>query len=237
MWFQEIVKKKLQQDGEKMISLDNTKTDFHSHLIPELDDGSRSYEESGEILNKMMGNGIQNLLLTPHFNRSKFPYNKDYVVNKFKEFNDYFKNMNINFVLGAEIYLNPDILDKDLITMGNSNYIMVELSFDNKQPFLYSVIDSLINKGYSIILAHVERYGYFYKYKKSLFKERVELSEDFLELRKRGVLFQVNWSEIESNSKKYKLLKENEMIDFIGSDKHRIEDRRPVIDFNSTYFK
>lgn len=220
-----------------MISFDITKTDFHSHLIPELDDGSRSYEESREILSKMQKKGIQNLLLTPHFNRPRYPYNKEFIANKFKEFTYYFKNININFFLGAEIYLTPDILDMELITMGDSNYIMLELSFDNRQPFLYSVIDCLINKGYSIILAHVERYGYFYKFKKSFFKEKVSLSNDFFELRKRGVIFQVNWSEIEKNSEKYRVLKENEMIDFVGSDKHRLEDRRPVIDFKSTYFK
>ena len=237
MQFQEILKERSQQDGEKMISLVNTNTDFHSHLIPELDDGSRSYEESKDILNKMKNRGIQNLVLTPHFNRARFSYDKGFVSDKFRDFSNHFINMNINFILGAEIYLTPDILEMDLITMGDSNYIMLELSFDNKQPFLFSVIDSLINKGFSIILAHIERYGYFYKYKRSLFKERVELSDDFFELRKRGILFQVNWSEIEKDSKKYKVLKENEMIDFIGSDKHRNEDRRPVIDFNSAYFK
>ncbi|MDK2951811.1 MAG: protein-tyrosine phosphatase [Kosmotogales bacterium] len=220
-----------------MFDLSYKNTDFHSHLIPKLDDGSQSYEESRELLIMMLKKGITDLFLTPHFNRPRFPYEIEYVKNKYEEFREYFRDIDINFHLGAEIFLTNEITDKKLPTMGNSNILMLELSFENKQPFLFEVIDGLIHKGYSIMIAHVERYDYFYMHRKTLFRDRVELGSDFFHLRKRGVLFQVNWSEIKKNSKKYNLLKENGMIDFIGSDKHRLNDGRPVIDFSSGYSK
>jgi protein-tyrosine phosphatase len=196
--------------------------DIHSHLIPGIDDGSTDLETSLRMLEAYAKLGFKKIITSPHvvsdgYNNSSTTIlaGRDKVIAAAKE-----RYIDIKFDAIAEYYLDetivPKIAAKDLLTFGN-NYILVELSYQQKANNIFDLIYKLQVAGYKVVLAHPERYPFYYE-------------KDFTSyqaLKDRSVLFQLN---IGSLSGKYgkpakqiaeRLIDEN-MIDFLGSDLHRL---------------
>jgi len=194
--------------------------DFHSHILPRMDDGSDSLETSIKLIECLSLQGIDNLCLTSHFypieeDIDSFIKRRDISFNKLK---DVYKG-SIKLLRGAEVYYYKGISiseDIDRLCLDNSDFLLLELPFDKRIDLkeLYS-----LNNAYSIVLAHIERYLDIYSV------------NDFMELHKRGIYLQVN-AEV-FNEKEYRKIKElfeGEYIDFIGSDTHNLDKRRPLMD-------
>ena len=193
--------------------------DLHSHILPNVDDGSRSLEDSLSLMKEASKLGITDIVFTPHYelNPSRMVPNVN-----FKDSFENFKKeligneININVYLGNEITLENGIIDqiknKNCLTLNDSKYILLELDFFAEEEEIGEIIYELGLAGYRVIIAHVERYLYAdYKYVEMLVNE--------------GALIQVNAASLtvkNSYLKKFmsKLIKNN-LIHFIASDVHR----------------
>ena len=194
--------------------------DTHSHILYGIDDGSHSIEESLEILSIANANGVKDIVLTPHYIKdSKYNANnklkKELLNNLQKELKR--KKININLYLGNEVYIDenlPSLLNTDISTINNSNYLLIEFSLSIKPQNLEEVLDELEEAKIIPIIAHPERYTSYYKD-----------YDFFYHLKERNCLLQGNIGSIYGHygRKVKKMMKEllkRNLIDIIGSDIH-----------------
>ena len=205
-------------------------TDIHSHILFDVDDGSRTIDESIELLKKLNEIGFNNLILTPHYIQgSEYSSENKEKRKKLKMLETEIKkqNLNINIYLGNEIFINDNIYDliknNVINTLNNSRYILVELPFHNQIVNLEDIIYELKIKGLIPIIAHPERYSYF----QNNYKEIDRLREE-------GFLFQGNYASIlgyygKESKKLLKYMLKKQYIDYLGTDIHRI-NKTYVID-------
>lgn len=214
---------------EKVSSLDqsgmlNGLTDWHSHVLPGVDDGIKNLNDSLELLNKFDQLGVNTLWLTPHI-MEDYPNSTDELRNRFKELNDAW-NGNLTLRLASENMLDSlfeeRLAAKDLLPIGeNSDHLLVETSYFSAPMGFDGIIDSIKSAGYYPLLAHPERYTYM--------DER-----DYTRLREKGVKFQLNYVSIvggygETARKKSIWLLKNGFIDVVGSDVHRLNSNLSLI--------
>lgn len=198
----------------------NYLVDIHSHLIPGIDDGSKSMEQSVEMITRLKNMGFKKLITTPHIMQYEYDNTPDIILGGLKELQEVLKQKNIDIEIEAasEYFLDQHFLEliqkKDLLTFGD-NYLLFELSYTIKPVILENAVFSMISQGYNPVLAHPERYLFMHKN-----------FDEYRELKEKGVLFQVNLNSFSGYySKAVKdianRLVEEGMIDFIGSDTHK----------------
>ncbi len=198
------------------------KVDIHSHLLPKIDDGVQSLKESIALIKKFKLLGYTKLITTPHVISDFYPNNREIITNKLHTVQNALKENNIDILLeaGAEYYVDMTFLElieeKNIITFMN-HYVLFETSYNDKPIILEHVISSLLEQGYIPVLAHPERYRYLHNN-----------FEHYKNLKAQGVLFQVNAKSLYDHSKsEYKIalkLIQLGLVDFIGSDAHRMRD-------------
>ena len=191
-------------------------TDIHSHVLPEVDDGSNNLEESIEMLKFAEKAGVDKIVFTPHF-RDSYNMRKNELSERFDSFKSVAKDMGIKaeLFLGQEIYRTEQsisLLKKgELLTMNESKYVLVEFNLRHYSDVTEAVYE-FVSAGFVPIVAHVERYPY------------VEPA-DVREIKEIGGLIQVNAASVVGKpNKKYKktvkrYLKED-LVDFVASDIH-----------------
>jgi len=200
--------------------------DIHTHILYGVDDGSKDLDTSRYLITEELQNGVKKILLTPHQNE-ELKRNEE-LINKFKSFKEEIKDLNIDLYLGSEIYYYPkmikDLKDNKLLTLNNSNYILVEFSTMIETDISSIIYDIKIN-GYIPIVAHIERYPYL-------------KNKDYDEIKKNGALIQINSKSFEKKlfKKKLKYLLKNKLIDFISSDCHN-EKRNIDFSYSKEYIK
>jgi len=198
--------------------------DIHSHILYGIDDGAKNIEESVAILKKMSKLGFTNVVATPHYIE-----NTEYVADnkKKKELLYELRNrlneekITIEIFLGNEVFVEDNIIKKiinrEIYTINNTNYILIELPLLEKYEYSLDIIYELRRRGVEVILAHPERYIPFQK--------DLKLIDRYLEL---GVLFQGNITSFSGrygkNSQKLfiKLLKAKKYF-VLASDIHKSE--------------
>ena len=202
--------------------------DLHSHLIPNVDDGSESISDSIELLKEFESLGFQKIITTPHIMNEFFPNNKEIIYTALNSLQEELNKQSIHIKIeaAAEYYLDEHFFESlipsdDLLTFGK-NYILMETPFLNAPFFLKEAIFNLKSKGYQVILAHPERYMYLHN--------NLKLVE---ELKDMGTLFQVNTASLSGFYSKavqkfaVKLFK-NRVVDFIGSDCHNMYQMQTI---------
>ncbi len=212
------------KSSSKSYQLNNNpfKVDIHSHLLPEIDDGVQSLKESIELIKKFKLLGYTKLITTPHIISDFYPNNREIIIDKLHIVQNALKENHIDILVeaGAEYYVDMTFLElieeKNIITFMN-HYVLFETSYNDKPFILEDVISSLLENGYIPVLAHPERYRYLH-----------QNIEEYKKLKAQGVLFQVNAKSFYNRSKiEYKIalkLIELGLVDFIGSDAHRMKD-------------
>lgn len=191
--------------------------DFHSHILPGIDDGSRSYDETVKLLLEAKEIGFKKIISTSHYAIDCYEtpeYKRKELVEQLN-----LENRFPEIVLGSEIFLTYNILDLlkeyNASTINGTNYILFELPLRNHFMNLKDLIIKLKENDYRLILAHPERY--------SMVQNNFNL---LYELKELGVLLQSNYGSIlgiyGGTAKKTlkKMLKED-LVDFLGSDVHR----------------
>ncbi|TDQ17153.1 tyrosine-protein phosphatase YwqE [Algoriphagus boseongensis] len=161
--------------------------DMHSHLIPGIDDGSKTMEESLHLLQRMEGFGLKKVITTPHIMSEYYRNTPEIIKLGLEDLRKAAKAANIQLEIdaAAEYYMDEIFLEKvkdgeELLTFGDK-YILVETGFINKPQMLLDIIFHLEMAGYKPVLAHPERYQYLLVDKK--------LQEELIE---RRLIFQVN---------------------------------------------
>ena len=196
--------------------------DMHNHILYGIDDGCKTIEESIETIKNMKKIGFNNIVLTPHYiEDSSFKANNNLKLQRLEILKEELlkNNIDVNLFLGNEIFINESIneliINKEIRSINNTRYILIELPFNNQILNLDDYLYELKLKGYKIIIAHPERYTYF----KDNYEEARKLYDS-------GVLFQVNYGSIigqygSSSLKLVKKLLKDDMVDFISTDIHK----------------
>ncbi|WP_026950766.1 tyrosine-protein phosphatase [Algoriphagus mannitolivorans] len=195
-------------------------TDMHSHLIPGIDDGSKTMEESLSLLQRMESFGLKKVITTPHIMSEYYRNTPEIIQLGLEDLQKAAREAGIKLEIqaAAEYYMDEIFLEKvkneeKLLTFGD-NYILVETGFINKPQMLLEIIFHLEMAGYKPVYAHPERYQYLLTDKKLL--------EDLLE---RKLIFQMNLLSLTGfYSKPVKdfaeMLLEREAVSFLGTDCH-----------------
>lgn len=196
--------------------------DIHSHLIPGIDDGVETQEEAYAVIKKFQELGVKKIITTPHIMQGMYD-NTSASISKGAELVKGLilkNNLDIEFQAAAEYYLDDNFISliqkDDLLTFGNK-YVLFETPMMDRPLRLEETIFNLASRGYKPVLAHPERYLY--------------LANDwkFVEkLKEMGVLFQVNANSIIGYyapvaKKIVEKLYKHRLIDFLGSDCHRMK--------------
>lgn len=194
--------------------------DMHSHLIPGIDDGSKSIEESLILLKQLSKLGFKKVITTPHIYYELYPNSSDIILNGLASLQaaTQKEGLGIEVDAAAEYFMDDHfeaLLEKDdILTVGDTQMVLVEMSFFAAPPKLYDYLFRLQTKGYRPLLAHPERYSFYHNDLKK-----------YEELKDRGCLFQINLLSLKSHYGKStqkiaeKLLKAG-MVEFLGTDLH-----------------
>ncbi len=195
--------------------------DIHSHFLPNIDDGSKSLDESVALLRRMQGYGIKHIICTPHVMESVWENSSETIQQKLDVLNTHLKSINftaISISAAAEYMLDANfdrLLKTEKLRPLKDNYILVELSFLNAPVNLYETLFNMQIAGYKPVLAHPERYSYYHNN-----------FSDYKKLKDAGCLFQLNLLSLtnyygpEVAIAAQELLKRG-LIDFAGTDTHK----------------
>jgi len=211
--------------------------DLHSHLLPAIDDGVRTEEESLQLIRGLMELGFQKFITTPHIYRGQYNNSHQTIFTALEKLKTSIQSNHISVIVeaAAEYFFDEFFFEqlerKEIITFGE-DYVLFELAFGVRPTMLEQIVFRLNVLGYKPVLAHPERYTFFQDSKLT------ELEK----LKGAGVFFQLN---IMSLNEQYggrakaiarELINRN-MIDFAGSDIHREVQLKSLSEaMNDKYF-
>jgi len=195
--------------------------DMHSHLIPGIDDGSTTIEESVELIRAMKDLGYKKHIITPHIMADKYKNTPEIIREGLDKLRNAVKELRIDMELeaAAEYLIDDQLMEKidsgNILTLGD-NFILTELSYFTEPPNINAIFFELQTNGYNVILAHPERYLYWHDKK-----------DKYRDLYDRGIYLQLNINSLtgwySKESKKIaEYLIDNKLIKFLGSDTHNL---------------
>lgn len=203
--------------------------DMHCHVLPQLDDGSRSMSQTIEMLRIAQREGIEEIIVTPHYklgHRNASPETISRVIDEVMAEAGK-AGIDIRLYPGNEIYYfsgADDVLEKgEVNTLNNTDRVLVEFSPGEEYLYIKNAIEALIGIDLVPVVAHVERY-------ECLVAKPVLVSE----LVNMGAEIQVNASSIAGDVgrmiKKFthRLLDE-ELVCYVGTDAHSADNRPPTV--------
>ena len=199
--------------------------DIHSHIIPEIDDGSKNMEMTLEMLKNAEKEGTKEIVATPHYLLEYGEATIKEVKNHVKEINAILENEKIDVKVygGQEVYFTEkiieDYMEGNIGTINDSRYMLIELPMDKFHENIFDILYELQVRDIVPIIAHPERYKPFI--------EKPSLINDFIN---QGYLFQVNAGSIEGKfgqnvKKTVNIFLDKNIYNFIGSDAHNIKSR------------
>lgn len=207
-------------------------TDYHSHLLPGVDDGVQTVEESLEILRLYEQLGIREVWFTPHI-MEDIPNTTSGLRSRFEQFQKLYTG-NIRLHLAAEYMLDnlfkERLAHRDLLPIGEEgDHLLVETSYFNPPMDLYGMMEKIKSAGFIPILAHPERYTYMGE-------------KDYHRLKEAGVMFQSNLPSLVGGygnpvKKKVEELYAKAMINLYGTDTHTLSSFNRIISFRTFYLK
>lgn len=195
--------------------------DIHTHVIPNVDDGSVSLQGSLQLIEDSIQQGVTDIILTPHHN-SRYKPQPDKLRVAFEEFKRAVKceGYDINLYLGQEVFMFENykqlFLENKVLTLNDSEYILIEYDYNNVGD-VTEIVYELVRLGYKPIVAHPERYDI--------------TVEQLTEIKNIGGYVQINASSVVENRlgkmhrKVVKFLKLG-LVDFVASDVHCLRKNR-----------
>lgn len=197
----------------------NDYVDIHSHVLPGIDDGAKTKEDSEFLLENMINFGFKKVITTPHTIKYVWENTSEIINNTLKATKEDLSDLSNKVQLkAASEYLMDDhfvsLFKKGELLTLKDKMVLVEMSYINPPIQLFDIIFELQVAGYTPILAHPERYNFYHNN-----------FEAYNKLKKAGCYFQMNLlSSVGYYGKPVtetanKLLKKS-MIDFVGSDFH-----------------
>lgn len=195
-------------------------TDMHSHILPGIDDGAPNVEASIELIKGLMSVGITTSIATPHIISDLYRNTPETIGNALQQLKDELKRQEINFEVSAAAeymldgYFFELLQNKQTLLTIKDNVVLTEFSYAlmPNQPSRYSFELSLA--GYKPILAHPERYPYYFN-NNSMYHQLVEM----------GFSLQLNLLSLagyygKEPLKAAKYMLKNNLYSYLGTDLH-----------------
>ena len=199
-------------------------TDYHSHLLPGVDDGVQTAEESFEILRLYEQLGIREVWFTPHI-MEDIPNTTSGLRSRFEQFQKRYTG-NIRLHLAAEYMLDnlfkERLAHRDLLPIGKEgDHLLVETSYFNPPMDLYGMMEKIKSAGFIPVLAHPERYTYMGE-------------KDYHRLKESGVVFQSNLPSLTGSYGKQVLQNIRHLLiqkytNIWGTDTHRLQAWKEMV--------
>ncbi len=191
--------------------------DFHTHILPAIDDGAKTEQQTFELIQEAKQAGFDEIILTPHYMEDYYEIDESARKNLLQKLVK--MNLPVKLYLANEIYFSKNIVN--LIKSGKASrihhtpYVLFELPMNSQPLNLYDVIYEIQRAELIPILAHPERYTFM--------QSNPDLIYDLVQ---RGVLMQQNYGSIvgQFGKKAQKLAKNmlnHDLVHFLGSDVHR----------------
>ena len=205
----------------------NQFVDIHCHILPGVDDGSQTPEETKAMLQKAWDEGIHIMVATPHYHKQRGKNDIELIKKQLLLTRKLAKEVNpkMQICLGMEIYYGEDVpeLLKEgrVVSIRKSRYILVEFSPGDEFQYILNAVRKLQMSGHTVIIAHIERYNCL----------RKDIS-NVEYLREMGAYLQVNTGSITGSYgrsvKKFlrEVLKAH-LVQLVGTDAHGSERRTP----------
>ena len=194
--------------------------DFHNHILPGIDDGSKSADESLEMLDVYEALGIEKVFASPHIYKDLYPNTAEEINDSFESFSKASKNHKV--ILSGylaeymidEYFLN-DIEKKKKFLTFFGNHVLVEMPFFGDIKVLNKALFLLQTEGYCPILAHPERYTF------------IQNEGDIKKIKRSGVKMQLNALSLigfysKDSEKKARLFLRNGLYDSVCTDAHNV---------------
>ncbi len=193
--------------------------DIHSHLLPGIDDGARTFEDTLRLTKALQDIGISQMITTPHVIQHVWENSAGQIGTKeaatVTELQK--QNISIPFRAAAEYMLDESFArlfqTEKLLTL-KDNHVLVEMSYINAPIQLYSILFDLQVAGYIPVLAHPERYLFYH-----------HNFDEYLKLKRAGCMLQLNLLSVigyygEGIAKIAEKLLQKGLYSFVGSDVH-----------------
>ncbi|MEE9363607.1 MAG: CpsB/CapC family capsule biosynthesis tyrosine phosphatase [Cellulophaga sp.] len=196
--------------------------DMHNHILPGIDDGAKTVEDSIALLKGFSEFGVTKFIATPHIMHNYYPNNSMTINCSLAILQNELKKSNLcdfSIRIAAEHMIDSnfeDVLTANEIMPLNENHLLVEMSYLQASINFDDAIIKVASKGYFPILAHPERYGFLHN--------RIRKHEEY---KQQGILYQMNLLSLgdfygkEVNKTALKLLDAG-LINFIASDVHNL---------------
>lgn len=192
-------------------------TDVHAHILPFVDDGSASVEDSISLVKTLVSQGVDKIILTPHYKVGRYEQDNCNLKAKFEEFCKVVEDngINVKLYLGEEIFCDKKIYDllkeNKVLTINETKYILIEFDYFNYID-ISDYVFNLKTLGYIPVIAHIERYSYLN-------------IETLIDIKSSGALIQVNASSVTGDSGKQTQKKvlatiKCGLVDFVTTDIH-----------------
>jgi len=208
---------------DKNINLTRIGIDIHSHIIPGIDDGVETIEESVSMARKMQDLGYRSMFTTPHIIWDCYKNTPEIILAGLEDVRNAAKlaGLTIHIDAAAEYFIDEHFMEllgtgQRLLTLPG-NRLLVELPYSTPLMNTSETLFSIIGKGYQPVLAHPERYTYFHS-DPSIYKKLCD----------QGCELQVNILSLsgyygENVYKMAEWLLKNELITYLGTDAHRMQ--------------
>ncbi len=208
---------------EYLVDSLNGLVDIHNHILPGIDDGAKTVEEAITLIKGFGEFGVTQFICTPHIMHNYYPNTPNTIQQSYELLKNELskqKTIEVSIRKAAEHMIDDNfeqLLQNDMVMPLEKYHLLIEMSF-LQPPINFNIaLNQIVSKGFFPILAHPERYLFLKSTSKRLSSYR-----DI------GTLFQVNLLSLANyygNDVKSKALKlmENELVDFVGSDIHNIQ--------------
>lgn len=197
--------------------------DIHCHILPGVDDGAEDITISQKMIDRMSEIGITDVIVTPHYRRHMFHYPEEKIEEVFQLVQEYAASKQIHLYPGCEYHVDHDIFEnlasKRIHSLADTHYVLTEYSYSSDLDRILNYTQELLMRGWHPIIAHIERY--------EVFQRKPLLVEEVVDA---GALVQVNADAVlgldgRILKKTTKKLLDHELVDFIASDAHDLDER------------
>ncbi|MCK0148107.1 histidinol phosphatase [Arenibacter sp. F26102] len=194
--------------------------DIHNHILPGIDDGAKTVDESIDLIKGFSEIGVKKFIATPHIMHNYYPNDYDTIHSAHSKVQDSLltegmKDITLDVAAEHMIDANFDyLLENNKVMPLRNRYLLIEMSYLQPPINFNDAIQNIASYRYFPILAHPERYAFLHLN-----------SSKFMKYKKNGILLQLNLLSLgqfygkDVQKKAHKLLKHG-LIDYVASDVH-----------------
>lgn len=198
--------------------------DIHCHLLYGVDDGAEDRQVSVAMLRDAAEQGIQAIILTPHYRQGMFKYPLEEIRAAYEDIYSEAEKLGVMVYLGCEYHADGDTGENfkngRCLALADSDHVLVEFKYESTVGFIRNTLNDLLAHGYTPVIAHAERYGSF-----------IKEPELLRQMRDMGVMVQINAGSVigREGFKTKRLCKriiKEHLVDIVASDSHNMTDRK-----------